>query len=57
MDSSKCNELGPGVDFMKVGRKVQIIEIALLKLGARHKARSTPQKSISKVGRSAQNSL
>ena len=30
------------------------IEIALLKLGARRKARSTPVKSFSKVGRKAQ---
>ena len=30
------------------------IEIALLKLGARHKARSTSVKSFSKVGRKAQ---
>ena len=43
-----------GVDFIKVGRKAQIIEIALLKLGARRKARSTPVKSFSKVQRKAQ---
>ena len=43
----------PGVDFIKVGRKAQIIEIDLLKLGARRKARSTPVKSFSKVGRRA----
>ena len=42
-----------GVDFIKVGRKAQIIEIALLKLGARRKALSTPLKSFSKVGRRA----
>ena len=47
----------PGVDFIKVGRKAQIIEIDLLKLGARRKARSTPVKSFSKVGRRARNSL
>ena len=45
------------VDFIKVGRKVQIIEKALLKLDARRKGRSTPLKSFSKVGRRAQNSL
>ena len=44
----------PGVDFMKVGRKALIIEIALSKLGARRKARPTPLKSFSKVGRRAQ---
>ena len=43
----------PGVDFIKVGRKAQIIEIALSKLGARRKARRTPLKSFSKVGRRA----
>ena len=48
---------GPGVDFIKFGCTVQIIEIALLKLGARRRARSTPLKSFSKVGRRAQNSL
>ena len=42
-----------GVDFIKVGRKVQIIEIALSKLGARRKARPTPLKSFSKVGHRA----
>ena len=47
----------PRVYFVKVGRMAQIIEIALLKLGARHKAHSTPLKSFSKVGRRAQNSL
>ena len=46
-----------GVDFIKVGRKAQIIEIALSKLGARRKARPTPLKSFSKVGRRARNSL
>ena len=49
--------LRPGVDFIKVGGKAQIIEIALLKLGAQRKAHSTPLKSFSKVGRTAQNSL
>ena len=49
--------LSPGVDFIKVGRKAQFIEIALSKLGARRKARPTPLKSFSKVGRRAQNSL
>ena len=49
--------LRSGVDFIKVGRKAQIKEIALLKLGVRRKARSTPLKSFSKVGRRAQNSL
>ena len=44
----------PGVDFIKVGRKAQIIEIALSKLWARRKARRTPVKSFSKVGRRAQ---
>ena len=44
----------PGVDFIKVGRKAQIIEIALSKLRARRKARRTPIKSFSKVGRRAQ---
>ena len=39
----------PGVDFIKVGRKAQIIEIALSKLGARRKARRTPVKSFSKL--------
>ena len=47
----------PGVDFIKVERTAQIIEIALLKLGTRRKARSTPLKSFSKVGRRVQNSL
>ena len=42
--------------FLLLGRTVQIIEIALWKLGARHKARSTPLKSFSKVGRRVQNS-
>ena len=42
-----------GVDFIKVGRKAQIIEIALSKLGARRKAGRTPVKSFSKVGRRA----
>ena len=46
-----------GVDFIKVGRTAQIIEIALLKLGAWRKARSTPLKSFSKVGRTARKSL
>ena len=46
-----------GVDFKKVGRTAQIIEIALLKLCARRKARSMPLKSFSKVGRRVQNSL
>ena len=41
--------LNPGVDFIKVGRKAQIIEIALSKLGARRKARRTPVKSFSKL--------
>ena len=44
----------PGVDFIKVGRRAQNIEIALSKLGAQRKARSTPLKSFSKVGRTAQ---
>ena len=43
----------PGVDFIKVGRKAQIIEIALSKLGAQHKERPTPLKSFSKVWRRA----
>ena len=43
-----------GVDFIKVGRTAQIIEIARLKLGARRKAHSTPLKSFSKVGRRVQ---
>ena len=47
----------PGIDFIKVGPMAQIIEIALLKLGARRKAHSTPLKSFSKVGRRVQNSL
>ena len=47
----------PWVDFIKVGRKAQIIEIALSKLGARRKARRTPLKSFSKVGRRAQKIL
>ena len=55
--TNKQDWLRPGVDFIKVGRTAQIIEIALLKLGARRKARSTPLKSFSKVGRRAQNSL
>ena len=46
-----------GVDFIIVGRRVQIIEIALIKLGAMRKAHSTPIKSFSKVGRRAQNSI
>ena len=47
----------PGVDFIKVGRKAQIIDIVLWKLGAPRKARSTPQKSFSKVGSRAQEIL
>ena len=43
----------PGVDFIKVGRKARIIEIALSKLGARRKARRTLVKSFSKSGRRA----
>ena len=43
----------PGVDFIKVGCTAQIIEIALLKLGARRKVRLTPVKSFSEVGRRA----
>ena len=43
-----------GVDFIKVGSKAQIIEIALSKLGMRHKAHPMPLKSFSKVGRRAQ---
>ena len=43
----------PRVDFIKVGRKAQIIEIFPSKLGARRKARCRPLKSFSKVGRSA----
>ena len=43
----------PRVDFIKVGRKAQIMEIALSKLGARRKANPTPLKSFSKVGRRA----
>ena len=43
----------PGVYFIKVGHKEQIIEIALSKLGARRKAHPTPLKSFSKVGRRA----
>ena len=46
-----------GVDFIKVGPMAQIIEIALLKLGAQRKARTKPLKSFSKVGRRAQNGL
>ena len=46
-----------GVDFIKVGRMAQIIEMALLKLGARRKGHSTPLKSFSKVGRRAQKSI
>ena len=46
-----------GVDLIKVGRTAQIIEITLSKLGALRKACSMPLKSISKVGRRAQNSL
>ena len=48
--------LPAGVDFIKVGRKAQIIEIALSKLGAQRKACPTPLKSFSKVGRRAQKS-
>ena len=44
----------PGVDFIKNGRKAQIIEIALSKLGARRKAGPTPLKSFSKVRRRVQ---
>ena len=44
---------GPRVDFIKVGRKAQNIEIDLSKLGARRKARPMPLKSFSKVGRGA----
>ena len=43
-----------GVDFIKVGRKARNIVTALSKLGAGRKARSTPLKSFSKVGRRAQ---
>ena len=39
-----------GVDFLKVGRTAQILEIALLKLGTLCKGRYTPLKSFSKVG-------
>ena len=46
-----------GVDFIKVGHTAQIIEIALLKLGARGKVHSTPLKSFSKVGSRMQKSL
>ena len=46
-----------GVDFIKVGCMAQIIEIALLKLGAQRKWRSTPLKRFSKVGCRVQNSL
>ena len=38
----KQNLGASGVYFIKVGRKVQIIEIALSKLGAWRKARTTP---------------
>ena len=41
---------GLEVDFKKVGCAAQIIEIALIKMGARPKACSTPLKSFSKVG-------
>ena len=51
------NFLTPRVDFIKVGRTAQIIEIVLSKLGAQLKLRSTPLKSFSKVERRAQNSL
>ena len=50
-ESRKCGNQAR--DFIKVGRTVQIIEIALLK----SKARSTPLKSFSKVGRRPQNCL
>ena len=43
----------PGVDFIKVWRKAQIIEIALSKLGARRKVHPRPLKSFSKVGHRA----
>ena len=46
-----------GVDFIKVWRTAQIIEIALSKLGTRRKACSTLLKSFSIVGRRAKNSL
>ena len=36
----------PGVDFIKVGRTVQIIEIALLKLGARRQALDASKKLL-----------
>ena len=45
---------GSGVYFIKVGCKAQIIEIALSRLWAWRKARRTPLKSFSKVGRRAQ---
>ena len=47
-------EIDPLGWFHKDRRMAQIIEIALLKLGARRKARSTPVKSFSKVQRKAQ---
>ena len=53
-DMWRCIWYWSGVDFIKVGRKAPIIEIALSKLGARHKARHTPVKSFSKVERRAQ---
>ena len=40
----------PGLDFIKVGRTAQIIEIALLKLGAWRKAHSKPLKASQKLG-------
>ena len=39
-----------GVDFIKVGRTAQIVEIALLKLGAWRKGCSTPLKASQKLG-------
>ena len=56
-ERERREEVHPGVDFIKVGRRTQIIEIALLKLGAQRKALSTPLKSFSEVGSKAQNSL